>query len=84
MAHDFDGCLSNVERGGRPRRGSFLTGTFFLGKIFSKFPKFSKSLLGFSKKFSRTFKKDFFPNFYDSFSVATQVVFLRKKKRPKK
>jgi hypothetical protein len=62
---------------------SLLTGTFFLGKIFFKVPKILKSLLGFSKKISRTFKKDFFPHFYDSFSVATQLVFLRKKRSPK-
>jgi hypothetical protein len=61
----------------------FLAGDFFW-KIFSKVPKILKSLFRVFQKILRGSKKDFFPNFYDSFSITTQVVFLREKKGTQK
>jgi hypothetical protein len=63
---------------------SFFGRGLFFSKIFPKFFQNFEKGSRFSKKFSRGSKKDFFPNFYDSFSMATQVVFLIKKKGPKK
>jgi hypothetical protein len=67
---------------GKTGRRSSTWAPFFWEKFFQSPQNFEESFRVFQKILtgSKTF---FFPDFYDSFSMATQLVFLRKKEAQK-